>query len=159
MRRVTRVNPNGVAAVSLPERRSNRQAVPMLHHEGTKVAKETKTSLFTLSHEIIGAAIEVHRWLGPGLLESVYEAALCKELRLRGMTIDRQVTLPVTYKGEVLDCCLKLDVLVNNNIIVEVKSVDKVLPVHKSQLLTYYFNTKARRSRRTRRRSRDLLNR
>ena len=77
----------------------------MLQHEGTKLTKDTKTSLLALSHEIIGAAIEVHRWLGPGLLESVYEAALCKELRLRGMVIDRQVSLPVIYKGEVLDCC------------------------------------------------------
>jgi GxxExxY protein len=109
----------------------------MLQHEGTKLTKDTKASLLATSHEIIGAAIEVHRWLGPGLLESVYEAALSKELRLRGMMIDRQVSLPVTYKGEVLDCCLKLDLLVNNNIIVEVKSVDKLLPVHKSQLLTY----------------------
>jgi GxxExxY protein len=90
-----------------------------------------------LSHEIIGAAIEVHRWLGPGLLESVYEAAVCKELRLRGMMIDRQVNVPVTYKGEVLDCSLKLDLVVNNKIIVEVKSVEKILTVHKSQLLTY----------------------
>jgi GxxExxY protein len=109
----------------------------MLQHEGTKLTKDTKAHVLATSHEIIGAAIEVHRWLGPGLLESVYQAALCKELRLRGMIIDRQVSLPVTYKGEVLDCCLKLDLLVNNNIIVEVKSVDKLLPVHKSQLLTY----------------------
>ena len=109
----------------------------MLQHERTKVTKDTKTSLFALSHEIIGAAIEVHRWLGPGLLESVYEAALCKELRLRRMLVDRQVCIPVTYKGEVLDCSLKLDLLVNSNIIVEVKSVDKLLPVHKSELLTY----------------------
>jgi GxxExxY protein len=117
--------------------RSDGQAMTMLQHEGTKVTKDTKASLFALSHEIIGAAIEVHRWLGPGLLESVYEGALCKELRFRGVMVERQVSLPVTYKGEVLDCCLKLDLLVNRNIIVEVKSVEKLLPVHKSQLLTY----------------------
>ena len=109
----------------------------MLQHEGTKLTKDRKAGLLGVSHEVIGAAIEVHRWLGPGLLESVYEAALCKELRLRGMVIERQVNLPVTYKGEMLDCCLKLDLLVNNNIIVEVKSVEKLLPVHRSQLLTY----------------------
>jgi GxxExxY protein len=137
VRRVTRVNRHRVATVSLPELRSDREAMPMLQHEGTKLTKDTKTSLLALSHEIIGAAIEVHRWLGPGLLESVYEAAVCKELRLRGMMIDRQVNVPVTYKGEVLDCSLKLDLVVNNKIIVEVKSVEKILTVHKSQLLTY----------------------
>lgn len=109
----------------------------MLQHEGTKLTKDTKTGLLALSHEIIGAAIEVHRYLGPGLLESVYEAALCKELRLRGMRVERQTSVPVTYKNEVLDCCLKVDLLVNHDIIVEVKSVEKLLPVHRSQLLTY----------------------
>jgi GxxExxY protein len=109
----------------------------MLQHEGTKLTKDTKASLLGVSHEIIGAAIEVHRYLGPGLLESVYEAALCKELRLRGMVTDRQVNLPVTYKGEVLDCSLKLDLVVNSKIIVEVKSVDRLVSVHKAQLLTY----------------------
>ena len=113
------------------------EACPERTRRGTKVTKDTKACLLATSHDIIGAAIEVHRWLGPGLLESVYEVALCKELRLKGMMIDRQVSLPVTYKGEVLDCCLKLDLVVNNNIIVEIKSVDKLLPVHKSQLLTY----------------------
>src|SRR3954468_21169492 len=104
----------------------------MLHHEGTT----TKAALFDLSPAILGAATEVHRWIGPGLLESVYEAALCKELRLKGMVISRQVSIPVTYKGEVLDCSLKLDLLVNNSIIVEVKAVDTLLPVQRSQLLT-----------------------
>jgi GxxExxY protein len=137
VRRVTRAKVALVAGVSLAELRGDREAMPMLQHEGTKLTKDTKTSLLALSHEIIGAAIEVHRWLGPGLLESVYEAALCNELRLRGMSVERQVSLPVTYKGEVLDCCLKLDLVVNNKIIVEVKSVDKLLSVHKSQLLTY----------------------
>jgi len=106
----------------------------MLQHEGTK---DTKACLLELSHEIIGAAIEVHRWLGPGLLESVYEVALCKELGLRGILVARQVSVPVRYKNEVLACCLKLDLLVNNSIIVEVKSVDKLLSVHKAQLLSY----------------------
>jgi GxxExxY protein len=109
----------------------------MLQHEGTKDTKDTKTRLLATSHEIIGAAIEVHRWLGPGLLESVYELALCKELGLRGVLVERQISVPVTYKNEVLDCCLKLDLLVNNSIIVEVKSVDKLLSVHKAQLLSY----------------------
>ena len=95
MRRVTRAKRHGIAGISLPELRSNRQAMAMLQHEGTK---DTKARLLATSHEIIGAAIEVHRWLGPGLLESLYEAALCKELRLRGMMVNPQVSLPVTYK-------------------------------------------------------------
>jgi GxxExxY protein len=99
--------------------------------------KDTKACSLATSHDIVGAAIEVHRWLGPGLLESVYEVALCKELRMRRMLVERQVSVPVTYKEEVLDCCLKLDLLVNNNIIVEVKTLEKIAPVHKAQLLTY----------------------
>ncbi len=109
----------------------------MLQREGPKVTKETKAGLLAVSHEIIGAAIEVHRWLGPGLLESVYEVALCKELGLKGIVVQRQISVPVTYKNEVLDCCLKLDLLVNNSIIVEVKSVDKLLSIHRVQLLSY----------------------
>ena len=89
------------------------------------------------SHKVIGAAIEVHRLLGPGLLESVYETALCKELRIRGIVVDRQIAVPITYKGEVLECYMKLDLLVEKSIIVEVKSVEKLVPVHRAQLLTY----------------------
>jgi GxxExxY protein len=106
----------------------------MLQHEGTK---DTKASALVLSYEVIGAAIEVHRFLGPGLLESVYEAALCRELRLRGVAVERQIELPVNYKGEVLDCHMKLDLLVERSLIVEVKSLEKVISVHKAQLLTY----------------------
>jgi GxxExxY protein len=109
----------------------------MLHHEGTKDTKNTKESALALSHEIIGAAIEVHRLLGPGLLESIYEAALCRELRIRDITVERQITLPVNYKGEVLECHVKLDLLVERNVIVEVKSLEKLMSVHKAQLLTY----------------------
>ena len=106
----------------------------MLQHEGTK---DTKSSALALSHQIIGAAIEVHRLIGPGLLESVYESALCKELRLKGLTVDRQVSVPVNYKGEILDCHVKLDLLVGGTVIVEVKAVETLMYVHKAQLLTY----------------------
>jgi GxxExxY protein len=112
----------------------------MLHHEGTKGTKDTKvkkTSALAVSHEIIGAAIEVHRFLGPGLLESVYEGALCKELSLRNIAFERQTALPVKYKGGLLDCLVKLDLLVESAVIVEVKAVDKIIPVHRAQLLTY----------------------
>jgi GxxExxY protein len=101
----------------------------MLHHEDTKNTKDTKAWALAASHEIIGAAIEVHRLLGPGLLESVYEVALYRELRLRGVAFERQVSVPVHYKGETLNCQVKLDLLVTGNVIVEVKSVEKVLPV------------------------------
>lgn len=109
----------------------------MLQHEDTKITKDTKSSALALSHEIIGAAIEVHRLLGPGLLESVYEAALCREMRLRKIAVARQIPLPVNYKGEVLECCVKLDLLVEREVIVEIKSLEKIMSVHKAQLLTY----------------------
>jgi GxxExxY protein len=109
----------------------------MIHHEGTKDTKDTRASDLELSHQIIGAAIEVHRFLGPGLLESVYELALCKELWLRRITVERQVNLPILYKGSPLECSLKLDLLVDRRIIVEVKSVDKIGSIQKAQVLTY----------------------
>jgi GxxExxY protein len=106
----------------------------MLQHQGTR---RTKAFALALSHQVVGAAIEVHRLLGPGLLESVYEAALCKELTLRGVRCARQNSLPVIYKGQLLDCELRLDLLVEGALIVEVKSVDRILSIHKAQLLTY----------------------
>jgi GxxExxY protein len=86
---------------------------------------------------VIGAAIEVHRLLGPGLLESIYEMALCRELWLRGIEVERQVNVPVSYKGKQLACGIQLDLLVQRTIIIELKSVEKILPVHRAQLLTY----------------------
>jgi GxxExxY protein len=109
----------------------------MVHHEGTKNTKGTKAQALALSHNVIGAAIEVHRLIGPGLLESVYEVALCKELWLRGVAVERQVSVPVKYKGESLHCHVKLDLLVERTLIVEVKTVEKVIPLHRAQLLTY----------------------
>ncbi len=90
-----------------------------------------------LSKEIIGAAIEVHRRLGPGLLESAYEECLCCELSLRGIEFKRQVSLPVVYKGVKLDCGYRLDLLVGDLVILELKSVEKIEPIHEAQLLTY----------------------
>ena len=86
---------------------------------------------------IIGAAIEVHRQLGPGLLESACEECLCHELHLRGLEFRRQVDLPVMYKGLRLDCGYKLDLIVQNEVILELKSVEKLHPIHEAQLLTY----------------------
>jgi GxxExxY protein len=83
-----------------------------------------------LSHQVIGAAMEVHRLIGPGLLESVYEVALCKELWLRGIGVERQVSVPVSYKGQTLDCHVKLDLLIEKSVVVEVKAIDKIMSIH-----------------------------
>jgi GxxExxY protein len=86
---------------------------------------------------IIGAAIEVHRHLGPGLLESAYEECLCHELKLRGLPFERQVHLPVPYKRIHLSCGYKIDLFVSQQITLELKAVETLLPVHEAQLLTY----------------------
>lgn len=90
-----------------------------------------------LSNAIIGAAIEVHRVLGAGLLEGIYEDALDIELRVRGLDTQRQVGVLATYKGQKLPTVLRLDLLVGNLVIVEIKSVEKILSVHEAQLLSY----------------------
>jgi GxxExxY protein len=93
-----------------------------------------------LSNKVIGCAIEVHRNLGPGLLESTYEQCLAHELKIEGMPFKLQYPLPVEYKGIKLDCGYRIDLLVDNSLIVELKSVDNVLPIHQAQLLTYMKN-------------------
>ncbi len=90
-----------------------------------------------LTERIIGAAIEVHRTLGPGLLESTYEVCLCRELDLRGLQFNRQVALPVNYKGVKLDAGYRLDIVVENQVVLELKSVTAIQPVHEAQLITY----------------------
>jgi GxxExxY protein len=90
-----------------------------------------------VTEKIIGAAIEVHRVLGPGLLESAYKHCLCDELVLRGVKFRRQVGLPVNYKGRVLDCGYTMDLVVEDAVIVELKSIEKVAAIHEAQLLTY----------------------
>lgn len=90
-----------------------------------------------LSREIIGAAIEVHRHLGPGLLESSYEECLCHELFLRGLRFERQTPLTVKYKSVELDCAYRLDIVVEQGVVLELKSVERILPIHEAQLLTY----------------------
>ena len=90
-----------------------------------------------LSSRIIGAAIEVHKALGPGLLESAYEECICHELSLRSLSLERQRPLALRYKGINLDCGYRLDVVVEEAIILELKSCEKIEPIHKAQLLTY----------------------
>jgi GxxExxY protein len=90
-----------------------------------------------LTEAIIGAAIEVHRALGPGLLESAYQQCLCRELSLRHIPFEVERQLPVMYKGQQVDCGYRLDLLVNNAVVVEIKSVETLLPVHEAQILSY----------------------
>jgi len=90
-----------------------------------------------LSSSIIGAAIEVHKALGPGLLESAYEECLSHEFSFRNFSFERQKSLPLIYKGKKLDCSYRLDLVVGNAIILELKSCEKIDPIHKAQLLTY----------------------
>ena len=90
-----------------------------------------------ISRRIIGAAIEVHRHLGPGLLESAYQLCLAFELKQRGLRIEEQKALPVTYKEVQLDCGYRLDFVVEDEIIAEIKAVEKILPIHEAQLLSY----------------------
>ncbi len=90
-----------------------------------------------LSNRVIGCAIEVHRELGPGLLESTYEQCLAHELKLNGIAFTLQQSLPVTYKGLHLDCGYRVDVLVQNKLILELKSVETITGIHQAQLITY----------------------
>jgi len=90
-----------------------------------------------LTNEIIGSAIEVHRNLGPGLLESTYEECMAFELQGRSLVVKRQHEIPVLYKGRKLEQNYRIDLLVNNQVIVELKSVNKIEPIHNAQLLTY----------------------
>ena len=96
-----------------------------------------KMDINDLTGQIIGAAIEVHKALGPGLLESVYEECLCHEFGLRQMHYKRQQALPVEYKGVKLDCGYRIDLLVEDLVILELKSIDSLQPIHDAQLLTY----------------------
>lgn len=90
-----------------------------------------------LTERIIGFAIEVHRHLGPGLLESAYEECLCYELKQNGINFRRQVPLPVVYKAVRLDCGYRIDVVVEGQVILELKSVERLMPIHDAQVLTY----------------------
>ena len=90
-----------------------------------------------ITEATIGAAIEVHRALGPGLLESAYEECLCHELTCRNIAFQRQFPLPVRYKGALLDCGYRLDLVVSDRVVLELKSVEKLAPIHEAQLLSY----------------------
>ena len=103
-----------------------------MNRRGAETQRENR-----ITEKVIGCAIAVHKALGPGLLESAYEECLCYELSLTGLTFARQVTLPVVYKGVNLDCGYKMDIVVEDTIVVELKTVEKLLPIHHAQLLSY----------------------
>jgi GxxExxY protein len=103
----------------------------------TERKKEKTMDINLITEKIIGAAIEVHKYLGPGLLESAYEECLAFELLQAGLSIERQKPVPVVYKDIKLECGYRIDLLVNNSVIIELKSVDLLNPVHEAQILTY----------------------
>ena len=105
--------------------------------KGLDMYKEIDKRTDDLSYLVIKAAIEVHKELGPGLLESIYEACMVRELISMGIKVEQQVGLDIIYKKRKLDTKLRLDLLVENEIIIELKSVDKILPIHESQIITY----------------------
>ena len=112
------------------------------NHRGTETQRETQripipNAVNETSGMVVDAAYEVHKTLGPGLLESVYEKCLHHELNNGGLDVERQVQVPLTYKELQFDCGLRMDLLVGNHVVVEVKAVEAVLPVHLAQLLTY----------------------
>lgn len=97
----------------------------------------TKKEVNQVAYEIVGCAIEVHKQVGPGLLEWVYEICLVQELKVKGFQIVRQLSVPITYKGVRLDAELRLDLLVNDCVVVELKAVENLIPLYEAQLLTY----------------------
>ncbi len=105
-----------------------------MNHGDTEAQRQR---LNQLSQQVIGLCIEVHRVLGPGLLESAYEAALAYELATAGIPFQKQIDLPLDYKGVKLDCGYRLDFIIAEDLILELKAVQEILPVHKAQLLTY----------------------
>lgn len=109
-----------------------------MNHQDTKTPrKPIPKEVDKVARQVVDAAYSIHNSLGPGLLESVYEACLAHELIKRGLNIERQITLPIIYDNIRLDAGLRLDLIVNNCLIVELKAVDAIIPVHKAQLLTY----------------------
>ncbi len=102
-----------------------------MKHRGTETQRDP------LTDRVIGCAIEVHRHLGPGLLESVYKACLAWELSEAGLAVERQMSLPIRYKRVDLDAGFRIDLLVNRSLVLKLKTVDRLLPVHEAQLMTY----------------------
>jgi GxxExxY protein len=116
----------------------------ILNAEDTGRAEAVMQGINLLTRQIIGAAIEVHREKGPGLLESAYESCLVHELTLPGLNCARQVAVPLTYKGTVIDVAFRADLIDEDKVLVELKAIESVLPVHKAQVLSYIRETNHR---------------
>ena len=120
-----------------------------MHREDVEIVCEEVDAIYEaddeLTRRIIGCAIAVHRVLGPELLESAYEECLCYEMRKAGLAYVRQVPLPVCYGEVILDCAYRLDIVVEDQVILELKAVDEILPIHEAQMLTYLRLRKLRR--------------
>lgn len=110
---------------------------PQSHRAGVRTESQDSALRDPLTHAIIGGAIEVHKALGPGLLESVYEECLAAELADRGMAVRRQVEVPLVYNGRRLAIGFRMDLLVNDEVVLELKAIEAVLPVHEVTLMTY----------------------
>jgi GxxExxY protein len=108
----------------------------MISHRDTEGTEAELERINSLTERIIGCGIEVHRQLGPGLLESIYESALCVELEIAGLQYQRQVPVSVSYKNQIIGD-LRLDLVVENSVVVEIKSVDRIEPLFEAQVLTY----------------------
>ena len=106
-------------------------------NRGERRGREGSKSFDDLTQRIIAAAIDVHRALGPGLLESTYEMCLCRELSIRDLNFSRQVPIPVEYKGVKLDCGYRADLLIEDSVLVEIKAIDSLISIHEAQLLSY----------------------
>jgi GxxExxY protein len=107
------------------------------HEEEKRRSADKRGDFRDGSAEVIAALLEVHARLGPGLLESAYDACLARELAMRSIPYQRQVPLPVTYKGVLVDCSYRLDFVVNGGLVVELKSVERLMPIHSAQVITY----------------------
>jgi GxxExxY protein len=116
----------------------------ILNAEFAEHAEEGLGQINLLTKQIIGAAIEVHWEKGPGLLESAYETCLAYEFALRGLSCTRQVAVPLTYKGQVIDVAFRADLIVEDKVLLELKAVESILPVHKAQVLSYIRETQHR---------------
>ena len=117
----------------------------MINHEDTKTQRnEIDPEMERVAQQVVDAALTVHRALGPGLLESVYEICLAHELKKRNLKVERQVDLPVIYDGIRIDGGLRLDLLVNESLIVEIKTVEELHPIHTAQAITYLKLSKRR---------------
>jgi GxxExxY protein len=105
--------------------------------KNTEYTEKNKMEINELTEKVIGCAIEVHKSLGPGLLEAAYEQCLAKELNLKGIKFETQAPLPIKYKGMELECGYRVDFLIEKVLIIELKSLEKILDIHKAQILTY----------------------